>query len=417
MGKRDVEHRQLRPVDGPVVPNANDPASTPPGTVGPPSAVPGDPHGVLFVDDGSPRGVFGGGPPPVSRWSGWPAEWDVPNWWGRVDDLTDVAWGCVDLIASSLASMPPYLVNAAPSLDRGWLVNPDPDLYTSWHEFAKQLWWDFMLGEAFVVATSYYSTGWPARFHVVDPWLVNVEMDAGRRRYTIGNLDVTGDMLHIRYQSRTSDAHGHGPLEAGRTRLIASRLLSRYISNFVGGGAVPSGIITHPAALTAEQSAGLQDQWLTARSSMMGLPAVLSGGVEFQATQQSPAQMGMVELANLTESRVAVLMRVPPFLMGLPSGGDSMTYANVQSIFEYFWRSGLKSRADPVVEALSGWALPAGTTIEVNRDEFVRPGPLERAQTYQILVGLGVLTVEQVQEIERFAIAAPTATLTSGVMQ
>ena len=72
---------------------------------------------------------------------------------------------------------------------------------------------------------------------------------------------------------------------------------------------------------------------------------------------------------------------------------------------------------DPVVEALSGWALPRGTTVEVNRDEFVRPGPLERAQTWQILVGLGVVTVEQVQEIERFTIAAPSTTLTSGVLQ
>jgi hypothetical protein len=42
---------------------------------------------------------------------------------------------------------------------------------------------------------------------------------------------------------------------------------------------------------------------------------------------------------------------------------------------------------------------------------------LERAQTWQILIGLGVITVEQVQEIERFTIAAPSTTLTSGVLQ
>ena len=94
-----------------------------------------------------------------------------------------------------------------------------------------------------------------------------------------------------------------------------------------------------------------------------------------------------------------------------------MTYSNVSSLFDYFWRSGLKPRAAPVMSALSGWALPRGTTVEVNRDEFIRPGPFERAQTWQILVGLGVLTVEQVQEIERFAVAAPSTTLTAGVLQ
>ena len=53
-----------------------------------------------------------------------------------------------------------------------------------------------------------------------DPWLVNVEIDGdGFRRYAIGNVDVTDDMLHVRYRSRVGDAHGHGPLEVGAGRL------------------------------------------------------------------------------------------------------------------------------------------------------------------------------------------------------
>ena len=55
--------------------------------------------------------------------------------------------------------MPPYLVGASPSLPADWLNNPDPDLYTSWEEFAKQLFWDYQLGEAFVLATARYANG------------------------------------------------------------------------------------------------------------------------------------------------------------------------------------------------------------------------------------------------------------------
>ena len=64
------------------------------------------------------------------------------------------------------------------------------------------------------------------------------------------------------------------------------------------------------------------------------------------------------------------------------------------------------------MHALSGWALPRGTNVEVNRDEYVRPGPLERAQTYDIMVRIGALTPEQVQELERFAISGDAATVT-----
>jgi hypothetical protein len=62
--------------DGPVTPNANDPAALP-GTVGPPSAVPGDPDGVVLLSEGEPspwpRSIVR-----PSAWSGWPAEWATP---------------------------------------------------------------------------------------------------------------------------------------------------------------------------------------------------------------------------------------------------------------------------------------------------------------------------------------------------
>jgi hypothetical protein len=112
--------------------------------------------------------------------------------------------------------------------------------------------------------------------------------------------------------------------------------------------------------------------------------------------------MALLDLAQHNESRICVLLGVPPFLMGLPSGGDSMTYSNVSSIFDYHWRAGLKPKANTIMEALSGWLLPRGTTIELNRDAYVQPPPLERAQTWQILIGLGIVTPEQVQAIERF---------------
>src|SRR5262252_7935398 len=101
----------IRPPDD-IVPNPNDPASVPPATVGPPAASPGDPSGVVIEGDSPPAGV----PPRVmpSAWSGWPSDWWPPNWGaGYSETLTDTAWTCLDLNASVLATMPPYLVDAA----------------------------------------------------------------------------------------------------------------------------------------------------------------------------------------------------------------------------------------------------------------------------------------------------------------
>jgi len=399
-------------------PNANDPADVPPGTVGPHTT--GDVTGVelLAVDppfdpDGPPFS-----PPRAQPWDGWPTAWATPNWWGRFNVLSDIAWACLDLNSSVLAAMPPYLIGASDSLPRDWINNPDPDVYSCWCEFVRALAWDFQgCGEAFVLATARYANGFPARFHVVSPWLVNVEMDAGFRRYFIGELEVTGDILHIAYMVCAEEARGHGPLEAGRARLIAAEMLLRYSSSVAQSGGIPNSVLVHPQRLNAKQAEDLQAHWVQARMSSMGLPAVLSGGVDFRTLSFSPKDAALIELAQMSESRIAILLRVPPFLVGLPAGGDSLTYSNVNSIFDYHWRAGLKPMASRLMEALSGWLLPRGTTVELNRDEYIRPGPLERAQTYAIEIPLGILTVEQAQEIERTSLAAPTQTLTSGVLQ
>jgi HK97 family phage portal protein len=397
MAKHGIEERQL-------IPNGNDPAANPPATVGPPTATPGDPNGIEFIDAPAGR-PFGAGPPRPVAWSGWPAEWPTPNWWGRAQSLTDTAWACLDKNSSIFASMPPYLVDAAPTLSADWITNPDPDMYGSWNEFAKQLLWDYQsAGETFVLVTARYSTGYPARFHVVEPWQVNVEMDGPYRRYTIGSGDVGDDMIHIRYQSRTGDAHGHGPLEVAGPRLVAAASLARYASQFAAAGGIPNAVLIHPDDLTAQQAYELQSQWVNARMSTLGLPAVLSGGIDFKTLQFNPADMAMVELSAWNEARIAVLLGLPPFLVGLPSGGDSMTYANTAALFDYHWRAGLRPMADHLMADLSGRLLPRGTTVEVNRDAYVQPGPYERAQTWEILTRIGVLDAAQVAGIERLIV-------------
>ena len=203
-----------------------------------------------------------------------------------------MAWMCLDLNTWVLSSMPAYLVNAAPSLDAGWLDNPDPDIYSSWEEFCRSLFWDLWTGEAFVLITARYATGWPARFHVVEPWMVDVEIGAdGLRHYKIGNVPVPrDDIIHLRYRATAAQARGHGP---ARGRPLAGwsppALLNRYASSFVGAGAIPNAVLTHPERLTAEQAAELQGQWVQSRMNDDGLAG---GAVGWCAVRDGAAVTG-----------------------------------------------------------------------------------------------------------------------------
>jgi HK97 family phage portal protein len=381
-----------------------------PDTVGPDPVHPGDPDGFEF-ETAEPTGNRMASIA-VSPWSGWPAEWATPAWdkgdTDKYNNLVDAAWGAIDLNASVLSAMPVYRTRNGKVMDSAaWMTNPDPLIYTSWAEFAKQLFWDYQTGEAFVLPMGRGADGWPMNFRVIPPWLVNVEMGNTGRVYNIGKLDVTDEILHIRYKSTTDSARGIGPLESGKYRLIAAGVLARYAAEVAQGGGIPYYWLQAEKRLSKQEAEELKDSWWRARVQNPGIPPVLSGGVTAERMQFNPSEIGLTELAQFTESRIVTMLGVPPFLMGLPSGGDSMTYSNVSSLFDFHDRASLRPKANAVMTALSGWALPRGQSVELNRDEYSRPALADRAEAYVKLNSIGALSVDEIRTMERLNGEAP----------
>jgi hypothetical protein len=393
--------------------------AVPNNTVGDPDSVgpgyrPGDPDGVTLEPAPGPVQNRMAAIVP-SAWDGWPANWASPLWsqgglGQKLDELVDVAWAALDLNSSVLSAMPVYRTRSGRVLPAtAWMGNPDPDIYTDWSEFAKQLFWDFQLGEAFVLPMSRSADGWPYSFRVIPPPLVNVEMGKAGREYKIGSLDVTGEILHIRYKSTVDSPRGVGPLDSGRTRLVAATMLARYASDFAASGAVPKYVLETEQALTKVKAQELLDLWWESRMGAFGepfKPAIASSGLKAKPLQLSPQQMGLIDLAQYNEARISVLLGTPPFLLALPTG-ESMTYSNVSQIFDFHDRRYLKTAAVRVMSALSGWALPRGQSVELNRDEYSRPALFERAQAYEKLVAVGALSSQEIRVMERLIDADP----------
>lgn len=390
-------------------PNAN--AAT--GSVGPNVPTAGDPSAQEGASGGfgASHVMYPASNPPLeaSAWAGWPVEWAVPNDYsvgvlgGRVS--SDIAWRCLDLNGSAVASMPPTATRDGQPLavQPSWIANPQPEVYSHWQEFVRQVWWSYQAtGEVFIARTSsFLDSGYPRTFTMLEPWLVSPEIVNGARRVFIGGQDVTEDVLHIRYTSWPGDARGHGPLEVAGERLLAVRMLMRYGSNLAANGGIPWAVLKHKYKLGEVQAGELRAQWVAAAHSRMGAPAVLDNDTELQQLQTTPKDMALSELQQFAEARIAVLLGVPPFLVALPSGADSLTYSTVSMTFDSHWRQTLLPHSRYLMGALSAWALPGRTNVELYAEDYIRPSALERAQTYKILVELGVMTVEEVRHAER----------------
>lgn len=262
------------------------------------------------------------------------------------------------------------------------------------------------------------------RFRVVPAWLMHVEMKNGRRVYRLGGpsgTDVSNEILHIRYKSTSDGAHGVGPLEAAGGRMLTAGVLAKYVRELASTGGVPAYTLETDKELTPEDAQDMKEQWVVARASSLGAPPVLDNSVSLKTHQaMSPRDMAMLEISQFTEGRIAILLGVPPFLVGLPTGGDSMTYSNVSSLFDFHDRASLRPKAAHVMSALSNWALPRGQSAELNRDEYTRPAFNERADAWVKLVVAGLATPAMWQAAERIAGTAdlpeeePAIALTGG---
>lgn len=408
----DDEPRDRPPNANEVVLNDEPTTANPPGDYNPIGVGPNSSDGFGNTHVADPFTSWGA-PPPVSPWSGWPNGWQTPAWnatdgglLGQWAGRCDVVFAALDLNASILAAMPPYIVKGVvpQPATQPWLTNPEPLAYVSWAEFMKEMTWCYIgVGEVFIYATARYADGYPQRFMMLNPAFVTIDRVGGVPEYRVaGEVVDSADILHIKYASWPGDLHGHGPLEAGGARLLAVSALTKYATNLATSGGLPPAVLKYPRRVTRAQMRQMQADWIEARSSAMGVPAVLADGTELDVLNPQLQDTALAELSKFSEARISTLLGVPPFLLGLPSA-DAGTYVNSTNVFDFHWRASLRPKGYALMAALSGWLLPRGTQVELDRDEYTRPGLLERTQAYTMLIAAGVLTPQMVQALEHYS--------------
>lgn len=403
--QRANEIPQIDPRDH--LPNTNQPY----GTVGPNVAAGvGDSH-VMY-----PQGGWH-----AEAWAGWPTTWDTP-WYGR--DWSGFGYGrhdpdgylgrvsvvgtCVDLNTRQLASFPIYGVQGTtPVRLPSWADNPEPRVYSDWSDFMKAAVNSIQLtGDLVLVATARFANDMPARFVVANTDRTKISYgDNGTPRYLLGDDPIDArDVCHVRYQTIAGRADGVSPLEWVGRNLVSASSLERYGSDIARHGVWA--VLKHPANLNDHQRDDAKRNFMAARASGPAAPAVVSGGWELETLNLSPKDMALLDLKVFDEQRIASAFGVPPFLIGLPQPGG-MTYSNANGLFDYHWRATLRPLAQSIAGAMSRWALPRGTRIEFNRDEYVRPGLGERAMAYSTMAnieddeGRPAMTVDEIRVGER----------------
>jgi HK97 family phage portal protein len=399
-----------------VDPRTHDPNANP--VVGQPTVGPQSRGGPIMGAPPGSGGFHG------EAWAGWPDGWETPYMTtpGAGGDVglvgrVSTAMTCVDLNSRQLASFATYgYKQAEPFTLPEWATNPEPELYADWSEFMRGVVNSMMIrGEAFIYATGRYANGYPARFAVLNPDVVQIEFIDGRKEYLVDREPVDrADICQVKYQSWPGRLHGVAPLEWAARSMLTAAALERYAAGLATRGGIPWAVLKAKTTIDARQADDVRDRWVEAALRRDGAPAVLSNAFDLEPLSFNPEQMALLDLREFDERRICAAFGVPAYLVNVMMTG-SLTYASVNMLFDHHWRATLRPMAGAIGGAWSGWLLPHGARMEFNADRYVQPGFGERAASYQTMfnivdpmTGERGMYVDEIRAAERLATTKPT---------
>jgi HK97 family phage portal protein len=405
--RHSAEHSRAFPRAPRTIPNEHGLTST---------VQPAAPGGEVMEPDASWSEEPPPGPPtPVAQpWSGWPAEWGTgwqthASWQSRVSTV----FSCVRVNSLATATMTPVLLRGRFPLPRGaegwrsWALNPQPELYTGWDEFAQQLDASMMLrGNAYVMPTSWYRDGYPRTFFVLDPDRCQPRLEDGIKRvYGPDGGDITDDVLHLRYLSVPGYAEGIGPLQGAAGNLVGAAALEHYAANLALQGGIPWGTLESEQRLSPRQARMARDEYVASRQDRTGAPAFLPYGMKLNTLTISPKDMALLDLRVFDEQRIAAAFGVHPSMVNLPAP-EGLTYSNRVDLRTEHYLLTLRPNASKYGNAFSSWALPGFVQLKLNASEYLQGTIQQRVETYLPLLqtidpatGRPVITGEELREL------------------
>ena len=187
-----------------------------------------------------------------------------------------------------------------------------------------------------------------------------------------------------------------GVLNRGGRTLRTAAALERAVFNYAETP-TPSVVLKANVPMDSNKATAILNAWKQARQTKG--TAFLSDNVDMQSVGFNAADLQLTEAREYLAKEVARLMNIPAYY--LDAATNSMTYSNVTAERRALLDFSLRPLLTAIEQRLSMDDVTVSTQyVEYDLDDFLRGNPLERADVYQKLIPLGVLTVEEAREEE-----------------
>lgn len=328
---------------------------------------------------------------------------------------------CVSAIATAISTLPIYVyqvdgdkreeVHLHPLLS---MARRGPNEFQSWPEMVEAWLASTLLHGNGLLAIERDGATLTALRFIPWNWVTIVQLPSGRLAYDVseatGQLGRIGrsyrllahEVVHLK--DRSDDGRvGRSRLSRGAETIQAALTTNQFAASFLANGAAPSGAIISEQQITDETAARIRDysndRFKGAHNA--GQFMVLSGGLSFQPFQISPEDAELLESRRFGVEEICRLFQVPPPLV---QDYAHNTFTNSEQASTWFAQFSLMPWVRKIEAAFDRALFPAGSgfEVELGMSSLMRADPESRWQSHKIAVEAGILTANEVREIEGF---------------
>lgn len=209
------------------------------------------------------------------------------------------------------------------------------------------------------------------------------------------------DMLHVRLFTPNHPLVGETPLVAAALSTQAGLAIGGQVSAFFSNMSRPSGIIRHPGRLEPDAILRIKQRFKEASNgAKAGDPVVFTEGMEWSSLTMSAVDADLIASAKLTQTQIAQVYRVPPFMLG---DLDQAKFATVEALTRWFVNSGLGFYLDHISDSLTRiFGLPLDEEIEFDYESALFRSDFKEFMTaLEVATRSGVMSPNEARAMRR----------------
>jgi HK97 family phage portal protein len=322
--------------------------------------------------------------------------------------MVPTVWACVGLLANAVSMLPLETFRRTSGVPARIT---DPPVVTSPAAGMTQSEWLHMLmvslllrGNAYGLIVSKDSFQRPTQIELLNPDLVTPKVaDDGTVTYTVRSgaqtTTYTRDKIwHVRGLTLPGSKIGLSPIAYAAATLGVDLSSRQFASDYFDGGGIPKAVLTTDQQVNQEQASTIKQRLLAAVRQRE--PIVLGAGLNYKQIQVNPEESQFLATQQANVAQVARYFWIPPEMVG-GSGGNSMTYANVEQRQLDFFTLGVSFWLKRIEDAFFPF-LPQPQYVAFNPMALLRTDAETQAKVWiQLLAGKVVAPSEVRAEYNR----------------